>query len=424
MFVEDRKFHDVANIFPLMGKEEFDGLKNDISQNGLREAIWTDKDGAIIDGKNRYLACKDIGIEPQYQTYDGDGLLTELVISLNLNRRHLTDGQKAFIAISIEPHLAKEAKERQREAGRLHGQNHPKAKDVTPNAEAFNSFEKEGQEVIEKIQQPLPQQKAIDRTAVQKAAKMVGTNYHYVSDAKRIAATAPDVADVVRLGKIGMPDAVKIAKLAEPLRKEILMKVKDGTKPTDAIRESVRATIKAELEGIETRINKEINGVYDVIVIDPPWPMRKIDRDVSPTQVEFPYPTMTLHEIGQVKIPCADDCHVWLWTTQKFLPDAFEIIKSWGLQYRTLFVWHKPGGFQPFAQPQYNCEFALYCTKGTPKFIDTKDFPTCFNAPRCRHSEKPDIFYEFAKRVTAGRRLDMFNRREIDGFDTWGKEAV
>jgi ParB/RepB/Spo0J family partition protein len=192
----------------------------------------------------------------------------------------------------------------------------------------------------------------------------------------------------------------------------------------DVKREAKRAAVVAHLEDVASRDVKALAGQYDVIVIDPPWPMEKIERDVTPEQVAFEYPTMQEDELAAMQLPSADDCHVWVWTTHKFLPMCLRLLDVWGLKYVCTFVWHKPGGFQPFGLPQYNCEFAVYARRGTPQFIDTKAFPVCFDAPRGKHSEKPEAFYDVVRRVTAGRRIDIFNRREIDGFDVWGKEAA
>jgi len=214
------------------------------------------------------------------------------------------------------------------------------------------------------------------------------------------------------------------AQFLSKLPGEEFEKVATGEKTVaTAKREAKRRAVITHLEEISIQEAKAIQGVYDVIVIDPPWPMKKIEREVRPNQAEFDYPTMTEEEIAALEIPCADNCHVFLWTTQRFLPIAFHLLEGWGLRYVLTFVWHKPGGFQPIGLPQYNAEFAVYARKGTPSFVDTKAFPTCFNALRTGHSEKPGEFYEMIRRTTAGRRLDMFNRREIEGYERWGNEA-
>ena len=235
----------------------------------------------------------------------------------------------------------------------------------------------------------------------------------------------PEVKDAIRNTEIAnsTTQLLELARLTPEKQAEVTKFLSGEMTIERAVREIRRKAAIDNLNSLDTIEVKKLDGVYDVIVIDPPWEMKKIERDVAPNQVEFDYPTMSIDEIKGMELPCANNCHVWLWTTQKYLPEAFEVLKSWGLKYVCTFVWHKPGGFQPFGLPQYNCEFALYARRGTPEFIAFDDFKLCFDAPRGHHSEKPEPFYELVRRVTAGRRLDMFSRRAINGFETWGKEA-
>ena len=86
-------------------------------------------------------------------------------------------------------------------------------------------------------------------------------------------------------------------------------------------------------------------------------------------------------------------------------------------------VWHKAGGFQPVGLPQFNCEFIVYGRRGTPKFIDTRDFYCCFTGKRREHSRKPDEFYDVIRRVTTEPRIDVFSREAREGFGQYGNET-
>src|SRR5262245_57514049 len=88
--VTTREFHPVANIFPLMDGAAFVELVEDVRLHGLREPVTLHPDGRVVDGRNRYRACMDVGIEPTYRTWDEavHGDLVAFVLSLNLRRRH------------------------------------------------------------------------------------------------------------------------------------------------------------------------------------------------------------------------------------------------------------------------------------------------------------------------------------------------
>lgn len=200
----------------------------------------------------------------------------------------------------------------------------------------------------------------------------------------------------------------------------------DGPDEDDQVEPSKAVEVPVVVEAIEPELEPE--PTYETIVLDPPWPMAKIERDVRPNQVIFDYPTMSEDELRTFSEPlkrlAADDCHLFMWTTQKFLPLALELVEHYGFRYVLTMVWHKAGGFQPTGLPQFNCEFVIYARKGTPKFVSTQGFYCCLNGPRREHSRKPDEFYDMIRLVTGGPRIDLFSREGREGFAQHGNETT
>lgn len=92
--------HPLAELFPPMDDETFKALVADIRQHGLREPIIL-YEGMILDGRNRHRACTEIGVEPITRPWDERGSALDFVVSKNLNRRHLSDQQRAMVAAKI-----------------------------------------------------------------------------------------------------------------------------------------------------------------------------------------------------------------------------------------------------------------------------------------------------------------------------------
>ena len=371
-------------VMPELTDEEYRELRADIAERGVMVPIEYDEQGNILDGHHRLKICAELGLKDYPKVIRAGMTETEKrthARKLNMARRHLSQEQRRGM-IRAQLTETPEKSDRQIAAG-LGVSNKTVSgtrQELISNGELcklHTSIGADGKEYPRKVQRkPIAifNPTARDERAIQNPAVL-----------KKLESGAVNVAE--------------------------------------AIRETRREEIIELLENTAAKKVKAVKGVYDVIVIDPPWPMKKMERDERPNQSELDYPTMTESELTQLDIPSDDSCHMWLWTTHKHLPMAFRLLETWGFAYVCTFVWHKPGGFQPIGLPQYNCEFALYARKGTPEFIDAKAFPVCFNAPRGAHSEKPEEFYNVVRRVTAGRRLDMFNRRKIDGFDVWGNEA-
>jgi site-specific DNA-methyltransferase (adenine-specific) len=166
---------------------------------------------------------------------------------------------------------------------------------------------------------------------------------------------------------------------------------------------------------------------YQTIYADPPWQMEFIKREVRPNQVEMPYSTMTVDEICNLGIDLrpylAENCNLFLWTTHKYLPDAFRVVKEWGFKYHCLITWNKLNGMTFFGFNRRS-EFALYAYRGKITIEKTGEaFPTVFDEKLTQHSVKPQRMYELIELKSPAPRLELFARNKRDGWDVWGNEV-
>lgn len=97
------KTHWVADLYPL-NMDDVAALADDIQANGQIAPIKALKDGRIIDGRNRWLACERVGVEPLVDVINPDGaevsdeMLFALATSCNSMRRDMTTSLRACLA--------------------------------------------------------------------------------------------------------------------------------------------------------------------------------------------------------------------------------------------------------------------------------------------------------------------------------------
>jgi len=184
---------------------------------------------------------------------------------------------------------------------------------------------------------------------------------------------------------------------------------------------------------------------YKTIYADPPWNESgggKIKRGA-----DRHYSLMKTSEIikmskfvNDLKHP--DGCHLYLWVTNNFLKDGLSVMEVWGFTYKTIITWVKAesleGLFPDFSNAfklqkaglgQYfrgiteHCLFGVY--KNLPyKTLDGKrqQGKTVILAPRTEHSTKPEVMRKMIERVSYEPRIELFARKTVSGWDSWGDE--
>lgn len=379
------EFHDIASIFPMMGEEEYQALVQDIRSNGLLEPIWL-YEGKIIDGRNRYRACTELNISPDYRPWQGSGSPLAFVISLNLNRRHLTSSQKAVVALEVEKRLAQEAR---RQQGRRSDLLQKAAKSVRP------------------------------LHAAQEAGRLVGTNRHYVISAKQISKRAPELLETVRRGELTIPEAKQLSRLSADQRENVQTLVEEGKARNvkDGMR---RVRLAGQVQAIESMTLP--TGKYHVLVADPPWPYTKRSSDTT-HRGTIPYPSMSIEEIEELSIGdlAHEDCILWLWTTNAFMADAHGLAQSWGFEVKTILTWAKDRmGVGDWLRGQ--TEHCLLAVRGKP-VVTLSNQTTLLRGRVGEHSQKPQEFYRLVESLCPGSKCELFARSRRDGWETFGAEV-
>lgn len=166
---------------------------------------------------------------------------------------------------------------------------------------------------------------------------------------------------------------------------------------------------------------------YKTIYADPPWMERGSGK--SKRGADAHYDLMSTAAIANLPVKYLADsagCHLYLWTTNNFLPDALFVLEKWGFHYVTMITWMKDtiGLGQYFRGITEHCIFATTEQKLPYKILngERQQGITGFYAPKQIHSAKPEEMRTMIEKVSYPNRLELFARRETPNWDVWGNQ--
>jgi N6-adenosine-specific RNA methylase IME4 len=153
---------------------------------------------------------------------------------------------------------------------------------------------------------------------------------------------------------------------------------------------------------------------FKAIYIDPPW---------HETDKQWPYPTMTEAELATLDIRGLADsgCHLWVWTRQRDMEQAFRLIRVWGFRFLACISWVKPTGFPGWwAQ---TTQFILHAYL-PPLEMKKRGLKTHFFASSAGHSIKPEEGAQIVEAVSWPPYLEVFARKQREGWVCVGNDLT
>ena len=372
------ELHELCKLFPPMPEDQFEALVEDIRENGLRDPIVI-YENKILDGRHRYRACQVLGRQPVSVIYEGDDPIG-YVISHNLTRRHMDESQRSMVAARI--------------SNLKRGDNQ-----YTVDAPIGGTS----------ITQAAAASKmSVGERSVQRARKVIDKG-------------TQELAEAVDAGKIAVSVAAKIAELDHERQQQIVA----DPRPEQAIKKAARQDKEQILADKSIQQSLETNTkLYGVIYADPPWKYETFSENGMDRSADNHYPTMSMFDMLTLDVPAADDCVMFMWATVPMLPEALDLLDSWGFEYKSHIAWIKDRqGTGYWTRNKH--ELLLIGTKGkVPAPAMGTQPPSVIELPLGRHSEKPTFFADMiASLYPTTPKLEMFARVGRVGWDVVGNEA-
>lgn len=178
---------------------------------------------------------------------------------------------------------------------------------------------------------------------------------------------------------------------------------------------------------------------FGAILADPPWQFKSLwGTATGPGNRNADYQTMDIPAIKALPVGelAAPDCALFVWGIWILMPQAFEVIESWGFKYKSCaFLWMKANATQVdmFREEndvqmglgywtRANSEPCLFATRGSPKRL-AKNIRQGIIEPRRQHSRKPDCVHDRIQKLVAGPYLELFARQRRPGWTVWGNQT-
>jgi len=228
--------------------------------------------------------------------------------------------------------------------------------------------------------------------------------------------------------KAAIPEAKFAAHVDEV--SSLAIAVAEGDK---AIVKAARSRRRQEKNATRTKRESDLAGKiialpqkrYGVILADPEWRFdtySEAGKDMS--SAENHYPTSDLEEIKKrdVRSIAAKDCSLWLWATVPLLPQALEVMKAWGFDYRSAVFWDKTldGTGYWFRGRVEICLLGIRGNVPAP----SRPFSSLMVEKRRRHSQKPEEIFRYIETYFPNvPKIELNARRARKGWDSWGLEA-